>query len=247
LNIYINMKKNQHNKHIVVMGGGGFSDEPDNPLLDDFILKLTRKKIPRICFLPTASGDAQDYVDKFHAAFPNERAKASHLTLFRNCGVEDIEKFLCEQDIIYVGGGSTANMLAVWRVHGVDRALRKAWESGVILAGISAGMNCWFEQSVTDSLGGGNKMMPLKDGLGFLKGSACPHYDSQPGRRPTFQRLIASGEILPGIAADDGAAVHYIGTKIHTVVSSRPNACAYLVKLSKGEVIETPLQTRYLG
>jgi dipeptidase E len=237
--------ENKLQRNIIVMGGGGFSDEPDNPLLDDYILKLTRKKIPKICFLPTASGDAQNYIDKFHTAFPDERAKASHLTLFRSCGVENIVKFLCEQDVIYVGGGSTANMLAVWRVHGVDGALRKAWESGVILAGISAGMNCWFEQSVTDSFGG--KMAPLKDGLGFLKGSACPHYDSQPGRRPTFQRLITSRELLPGIAADDGAAVHFIGTKIHETISSRPNARAYIVKLTKGEVIETPLETRYLG
>ena len=232
-------------RNIVAMGGGGFSEEPDNPLLDDYVLGLAGRKKPRVCFIPTASGDAQGYIDKFHRAFPPRRTKASHLTLFRPCGVGDVREFLLAQDIIYVGGGSTANMLAVWRVHGVDRILRKAWRAGVVLAGVSAGMNCWFEQSVTDSFGG--RLAPLKDGLGLLKGSACPHYHSEKERRPAYRRLVAGGGLVPGFAADDGAALHFVGSKLAGVVTSRPKARAYRVERVRGKAVETPLETRYLG
>jgi peptidase E len=143
------------------------------------------------------------------------------------------------------GGGSTANMLAIWRLHSVDRMLREAWESGVILAGISAGMICWFEASVTDSFGRG--LAPFHDGLGLVPGSACPHYDSEPNRRPSYQQLIGEGALPAGIAADDGAAVHFVGTDLVEAVSSRPNACAYRVELRHGRLLEQPLETRYLG
>ncbi|MGD8240876.1 MAG: Type 1 glutamine amidotransferase-like domain-containing protein, partial [Armatimonadota bacterium] len=133
---------------------------------------------------------------------------------------------------------------ATWRLHGVDRMLREAWESGVILAGISAGMICWFEASVTDSFGRG--LSPFHDGLGLLPGSACPHYDSEPNRRPTYQQLIGEGALPGGIAADDGAAVHFVGAEVVEAVSSRPNACAYRVELRHGRVLEHPLETRYL-
>lgn len=228
------------------MGGGGFSEEPKNRLLGNYVLALAGKKKPKVCFIPTASGDAPGYVDKFHRAFPARRAKASSLTLFRHAGVGDLGKFLLAQDVIYVGGGSTANMLAVWRVHGVDRILRKAWRAGVVLAGVSAGMNCWFEQSVTDSFGG--RLAPLKDGLGLLKGSACPHYDSPKGRRRrVYRRLVAGGVLVAGVAADDGAALHFVGRRLAAVVTSRPEARACRVERVRGKAVETPLPTRYLG
>lgn len=225
------------------MGGGGFSEEPDNPLLDDFVLGLSGRKTPRVCFVPTASGDAQGYIDKFYDAFPPERAEATHLSLFRDSGVKDLRVFLLDQDVIYVGGGSTANMLAIWRVHGIDRILREAWVAGVILAGLSAGMICWFEQSLTDSFGSG--LSALRDGLCFLEGSACPHYDIEPSRRAAYHQCIARGELLGGVAADNGAALHYVGTGLAEAVSSRPNARAYSVKLEGNQVIETAIPTRY--
>ena len=161
------------------MGGGGFSMEPDNPLLDDEILNLARasrgRRRPRICFIPTASGDSLAYVAEFYAAFAR-RTDADHLALF-NRTVDDIEGLLLHQDVIYVGGGNTENMLAVWRVHGVDRALRRAWESGVVMAGLSAGSLCWFERGTTDSFGVG--LAPLSGGLGLLPGSHAPHYDGE--------------------------------------------------------------------
>src|SRR5262249_4329913 len=139
-------------RQIVVMGGGGFSVAGDDGVLDDYVLSLTRARRPRVCFLATAGGGSRDYIVRFFEAVPARRAEASHLPLF---GVprEDIREFLLSQDVIYVGGGNTANMLAVWRAQGVDRVLRDAWRRGTVLTGVSAGMLCWFEGGVTDSFG----------------------------------------------------------------------------------------------
>ena len=140
-------------RHIVAMGGGGFSMEPRNPRLDDFVLSLARRKRrPRVCFVGTASGDSDSYIRRFHEAFPPSRAAATHLTFFER-KVRDLKSFVMDQDVIYVGGGSSANMLAVWRLHGLDKVLRAAWNAGVVMAGISAGAICWFEDGVTDSFG----------------------------------------------------------------------------------------------
>jgi peptidase E len=229
------------------MGGGGFSMEPDNPLLDDHVLELARtqrgRDRPRVCFLPTASGDSEGYVATFYAAFAR-RSEATHLGLFDR-KVGDIEAFLLDQDVIYVGGGNTANMLAIWRVHGVDRGLRRAWQAGVVLAGLSAGSNCWFESATTDSFG---PLAALQDGLGLVPGSHSPHYDGEPARRSTFQRLIGAGELPDGYAADDGAALVFGGTELAEVVASRPTARGYrVVRGPNGDAIETELPTRYLG
>lgn len=230
-------------RHIVAMGGGGFSMEPKNPLLDDFILGLTGKRRPKACFLATASGDADGYIQRFYAAMPRRRCEASHLALFRRT-VADLAAFLLRQDVIYVGGGNTANMLAIWRVHGVDRALRKAWRQGVVLAGISAGANCWFEASSTDSFG---PLAPMRDGLGILPGSVCPHYDGEKNRRPTLHRFVASGRLPDGFAMDDGATLHFVGRKLVEAVSSRPQAKAYRVSRRGRRAVEEVVETRYLG
>ena len=225
------------------MGGGGFSMEPDNPLLDDFILSQANAARPRVCFLPTASGDADGYIVGFYAAFAS-RAEASHLRLFYRTR-EDIEALLLGQDIIYVGGGNTENMLAIWRTHGLDRILRAAWEAGVVLAGLSAGSICWFEAGTTDSFG--PDLDVLTDGLGFLAGSHCPHYDGEAQRRPKYHRLVADGRLPAGYAADDGAALVFDGTELREVVASRPDATAYRVEAVEGVARETRLPARYLG
>jgi peptidase E len=231
---------------IVAMGGNDIS-EPYNPRLDDHILQLARERRgrerPRVCFVPTASGDSEAYVAGFYAAFAR-RSEASHLSLFGRT-VVDLEAFVLEQDVVYVGGGNTANMLAVWRVHGLDRILASAWEAGVVLAGTSAGSNCWFEGSTTDSFG---PLAALPDGLGFLPGSHSPHYDSEPGRRPTYQRLVAEGALPDGHAADDGAGLVFDGTELAEVVASRVGARAYrVVRGLDGQAVETELPVRYLG
>jgi len=230
---------------IVAMGGGGFSMEPTNLALDRYVLGLVRRERPRVCFLPTASGDSLGYVKRFHAAFRALGAETSHLSVF-NPPVSDLAAFVLEQDAIYVGGGNTRNLVVLWREWGLDVALRAAWARGVVLAGISAGMICWFEQGLTDSLHGQLSALPC---LGFLPGSATPHYDGEAERRPAYHRLIAAGELAAGYAADDGAALHFVGTRLDAVVASCPNARAYRVERDPtGDgVTETPLPTRYVG
>jgi dipeptidase E len=214
-------------QRIVAMGGGGFSMEPDNPRLDRFALSLARSPHPRVCFVPTASGDSEGYVANFYRAFATLDCTPSDLGLFDR-SVDDLEAFVLAQDVIYVGGGNTASLLAVWRAHGLDAILRRAWAEGVVLCGISAGMNCWFEASVTDSFG--TRLAPLHDGLGLLPGSGCPHYDGEEQRRPVYRQLVAGGELSAGWAADDGAALVFSGTELAEVVSSRPDAAAYRVE-----------------
>jgi dipeptidase E len=231
---------------IVAMGGGGFGDEGLETPLDEHILSLGRSvrghARPRVCYLPTAGGDGEGAIARFYSAFAR-RSEASHLSLFRRT-VLDLEGFLLGQDAIYVGGGNTANMLAVWRVHGLDGILRRAWDHGVVLAGRSAGSICWFEGGTTDSFGG---LDPLRDGLRFLPGSHSPHYDGEPERRPTYQRLVASGELPPGYAADDGAALVFRGTELVEVVAEEPGARAYRVERGPdGTAVETVIEARPL-
>ena len=229
-------------KQIIALGGGGFSMEPENPLLDQYILKQAKRSTPKICFLATASGDSENYISRFYQFFEKQDCQPSHLSLF-NPPTRDLESFLLEKDIIYVGGGNTKNLLILWQEWGVDTIVRKAWEQGIVLAGISAGSICWFEEGVTDSYGDG--LEPLKC-LGLLKGSNCPHYDGESERRPAYQQLIATKRITPGIATDDGVALHFIDQELSHIVSSRPNAKAYKVDYDKN-VTEIALATKYLG
>ena len=228
---------------IVAMGGGGFSMEPENLALDHYVLGLVGRSAPRVCFVPTASGDAKDYVDRFYAAFERLPCVPAHLSLFAP-PTDDLRSFVGEQDVVYVGGGNTRNLLLLWREWGLDQVLREAWEQGKVLAGISAGSICWFEEGVTDSWPGRLSPLPC---LGFLPGSNCPHYDGESERRPAYHRLLAAGLIGDGYAADDGVALHFIGTRLERIVSSRPQAKAYRVERRGERVIETPLDPVYLG
>ena len=227
-------------KQIIAMGGGGFSMEQDNPLLDEYILNQAKCTKPSICFIPTASGDAEGYIAKFYAFFENQLCIPSHLSLFKPR--EDIENFLLNQDIIYVGGGNTKNLMVLWKEWGLDHILKKAWEKGVILAGISAGAICWFEEGLTDSYG--DKLESLKC-LGFLKGSCCPHYDGEKERKPAYHQMIDYEQMQPGIALDDGVAAHFFDQSLKVAVSSRKEASAYKVNLN--ESTEEKIETIYLG
>lgn len=228
-------------RHIIAMGGGGFSMEPENPVLDLYVLRHARSKNPRVCFLATASGDADSYIVNFYSAFTRLNCRPTHLSLFGR--VPDVRKLLLGQDIIYVGGGNTRSLLALWRAWELPEILRTAWEAGVVLAGLSAGAICWFEAGITDAVAGRLSVLP---GLGFLAGSCCPHYDGEPERRPAYYNFIASGEIAAGIAIDDGAAAHFIGAALARVVASQPDATAYQVSVSAGTAVETPLPAEAL-
>jgi dipeptidase E len=225
-------------RHIVAIGGSGETGGP----LNRFLLGLARQARPRVCFLATAVGDEPGAIVAFYERFPAHACEPSHVELF---GVPraDVREHLLAQDVIYVSGGNTANLLAVWRVHGVDAIVREAWERGIVLCGPSAGGMCWFEGGVTDSFG--SQLAPLHDGLGFLAGTFCPHYDSEPGRRPTYERLVSEG-FPAGIAADDAVGVHFVGTELREVVSEREGSGAYRIEVSDGAVRETPLAARVL-
>jgi dipeptidase E len=230
-------------RQIVAFGGGGFSMEAGNPLLDDYVLALTGVARPRVCFLGTASGDADDYLVRFYREFAGPRAEASHLALFRRRrGVDDVRAHLLSQDLIYVGGGSLVSLLGVWRGHRIDLILREAWESGVVLCGLSAGALCWFDEVVTAYYGAPD----LVRGLGFLPFSFTAHYDSEPERQDVFRRHLRNG-MLPGYAADDGAALHFVGTRLHRAVSSRPEARAHALQMIRGSIRERTIEPHYLA
>ena len=212
------------------MGGAGLGTP-----LDEYVLGLARGR--RVCFVPTASSESADYTIRFYETFAT-KAEATHLAFFP-WPPEDLRAFVLSQDVIYAGGGNTANMLAVWRVHGLDRLLHEAWEEGVVLCGSSAGMICWFEAGVTDSFG--PQLVGMEDGLGFLPGSACPHYDGEELRRPRYRELVEGG-FPSGWAAEDGVGLHFVGTELAEAVTAIPGKRAYRVEPGT----ETPLEARPL-
>jgi len=227
-------------RHVVAMGGAAM--DADHPLFR-YAIGLSRAgDRPRVCYVPTATGDSAWYVAAFYRAFPATRFVPSHLALFDRT-VDDVAAFLGEQDAIVVGGGNTANLLAVWRLHGVDRAMRAAWEAGIVLCGASAGANCWFEGSTTDSFLLGHADA-LADGLGLLPGSFCPHYDSEPARRPGYRALVSAGTLPPGIACDDHAAAYFVGTELEAIVAGTEEARGYRVEPDDGDAREVELPTR---
>jgi peptidase E len=227
-------------RKLFVMGGGGFAMEPENPALDRYLLSLAEVEHPRVCFIGTASGDSDRYHHNFYSAYKNLHCVPSHLALFKP-PTRDLASFIAEKDVIHVGGGNTKNLLCLWREWGLDKALRAAYENGTVLSGMSAGMICWFEHGVTDSFG--DALEPLK-GLGWLKGSACPHFDGEAERRPSFSRMIRDGTLPGGIALNDGVGALFLDENLEECVSSRGSEGAFLFS-SSGE--ERSLPVRYLG
>lgn len=228
-------------RHIVALGGGGFGSEPDNAALDLFILELARRKTPRVLFIPTATGDSPHYVARFEQAFTRYDCVPSVLSLFTR--TPDVRSTVLGQDVIFVGGGNTKSMLAVWKEWGLVDVLGEAWQSGVVLSGVSAGAICWFDQGLTDSWAG---ELAVLDCLGFIGGSCSPHYDGEADRRPSFHRFLREGRIVPGIALDDGAAAHYVDRELVEVVASRPSALGYHVRSTPDGIEERPLDVRRL-
>jgi dipeptidase E len=230
-------------RQIVAFGGGGFSMESGNPLLDDYVLGLCRSARPRVCFLPSASGDADHYIVRFYRAFPAERCEASHISLFRReQGPEDLREHLLSQDLIYVGGGSLISLLGVWAAHGIDEILREAWEAGVVLCGLSAGSLCWFAEAVTGFHGAPRRV----EGLGLLPFSNCVHYERDSSRQLSYYDFLRAG-MRPGYAAEDGAALHFVGTELRQVVASRTSARGYRLDAMGERVVEMRIATVFLG
>jgi len=220
--------------------------ERDGAMIDDYVLSLLSSPRPRVCFLPTASGDADHYVVRFYRRF-SPGCEASHVSLFRRDqgtgGVEEnLASHLLSQDLIYVGGGNLLSMLGAWRAHGLDRVLKKAWRRGIVLCGPSAGSLCWFDEALSAFHGAPR---PVR-GLGLLPYSNCVHYDAEPARRSEYHQFVSSG-MRGGFAVEDGVALHFRGTQLAGTVSSRPDGRAFHVQADAGRVRENALEVRYLG
>jgi peptidase E len=221
-------------RRIVACGG----QQLQHPALTRYVFDLTGRPRPKILLVPTASGDDPANLLTFYQSLASVSCEPTHLALFHRT-VDDIEALIRAQDVVMVSGGNTANMLAIWRLHGVEDALRKAYAGGTILTGSSAGCICWFEAGITDSFT--PELGPLRDGLKLLRGSACPHYDSEERRRPVYAREIAGG-LPPGIALEDAVAARYEDERLVEVVSARLGGRAFRVDAGG----EHPLEVRPL-
>jgi dipeptidase E len=222
----------------IVGFGGHLVGAPEYRALEDWLLGLTGKERPRLLFIATAAAEDPLYVVSVFDAF-NDRAEVSHLDFFPWPPAE-LRDFVLGHDLVYVGGGNTANMLAIWREHGVDEIMREAWQAGVVLSGVSAGMICWFEGGVTDSFG---PQLEAMECLGLIPGSACPHYDGEELRRPRYHELIAGG-FPGGWAADDGVALHFEGWELREAVAALPEKAAYRVRLGEDGIVEERVEAR---
>lgn len=218
-------------KHIVAIGGYGSSEH--DLALHRYIFALTGKDVPSVCFLGTAQGDSLESAAKYETALTQLPCSFAHLSLF-SPPCADLESFILSHDVVYVGGGNTKSLMALWRAWGLDVVLREAWERGIVLAGVSAGANCWFSECVTDSVPGPLTITPC---LGLMSGSCCPHLSGEPERLPSYRRMLLSGEISPGYGIDDGAAVH-VTTDDGVCVSFKPDAHAYRFFVRDGEVVQ---------
>jgi peptidase E len=237
-------------RHVLAIGGlrgperTGVNRQEASLLLA-YAARLSGARSPRICMLNTAMGDDPSAYLRTYEQLGALPGTHTHLQLFPMPNVSDPEDLLLSQDLIFVGGGSIANMLAVWRVHGIDAIMRKAWQAGIVLSGVSAGAICWFSGGTTDSFG--LDLRPFTDGLGMFAPSYCPHYDSEPGRRPLYQSLVADASLPAGIACDDGAAAHFIYDELDAIVTDSPQARGYFVDRSAdGKALEILLETRPL-
>lgn len=237
--------------HILATSGGflpsgyGAFQWRRGPLVEHAIALAGSPDRPRICHVGTAHGDSLNGIAGFYRAFAGSDARASHLELFTMPNVADVRAHLLAQEVIWVGGGSVANLLAIWRVHRLDEILRECWEAGVVLAGVSAGSICWHVGGPTDSFG--VDLRAVTNGLAFLPYGNGVHYDSEEARRPTLHRLVAEGTLPTSYATDDGVGLHYEGTELVEAVADRPGVAAYRVERGPdGRAFETRIEPRLL-
>jgi len=227
----------------IIFAVGGWKTPKDALPLMRFFIGLTGKPNPKVCLLPTASGDSAESIVSYYDLMNQLECRPRHLRLFQPSKVDNFEEVLMDMDAIYVGGGNTLNMLAIWKDQGIDKVLHRAWKKGIVLGGGSAGAICWFKQGCTDSRPG--KLTALEC-LGWLPGSACPHFDLEK-RRAGFHELVLAGDLQDGIACDEGAGVLFEEERLVRVVSSLPKARAYAVRRQEGKIESSALETEFLG
>tara|TARA_Y100001970_G_scaffold6943_2_gene7962 strand:- start:17625 stop:18317 length:693 start_codon:yes stop_codon:yes gene_type:complete len=219
-------------KQIIAIGGGGFGRNPGEGLIEKYILDQSKKKIPKICFIPTATGDNEAYKVNYYATFTKLNCIPTHLDFFKR--TPELGKLILEQDIIFVGGGNTKSMLAVWKEWGLDLILKDAYDRGIIMSGVSAGAICWFEKGITDSWLSNLRLM---DCLGFIEGACCPHYDEEPERKPAVKKYLSNGDLNSCHAIDGGCALHISNKQYKSIIFSRDKN-AYLISTLDNKVIE---------
>ena len=220
-------------RNIIAIGGGGFGANPGQGIIEEYILKQTKKKKPNICFIPTATGDNEAYKVNYYATFSKLQCNPTHLDFFKR--TPDLNKLISTQDAIFVGGGNTKSMLAVWKEWRLDKLLKKAYKQGTVMSGVSAGAICWFENGITYSWATDLKIMPC---MNFIKGTCCPHYDEEPQRKPTVKKLILANKVKNIYAMDGGVALHIKNEKNFKSVVFRKDKNSYEVSSKKGNIIE---------
>lgn len=223
--------------HIIAIGGGGFGRNPNHNKVEQYIINQSGKENPNILFIPTASAEDKSYIVNFYECFSRLRCIPSHLTFFQR--TPRLDSLINKADIVYVGGGNTKSMLAVWREWKLDKLLLNAYNNGKILCGVSAGAICWFEQGITDSWASNLNTL---DCLGFIDGMACPHYQEEVDRRPDLHKFLVNGKALSGFAIDGGAAVHFIGGNYHKSLQFYSESYVFRVSADNGFVKEERLK-----
>ena len=211
-------------RQIIAIGGGGFGREINDLKIEKYIVNQVSNNNPKICFIPTATGDDQTYIENFYKAFDSLGCETSHIDFFKR--TMNLQDHINHQDIIYVGGGNTKSMLAVWREWGLDQILLDAYKKGVIMSGVSAGAICWFEKGITDSWKEHQAILPC---LGFVKGICCPHYDEEPERIPFVKEILNQNKIDKCIAIEGYCALHLIDDIAKFVVSFGDGNNCYMV------------------
>ena len=228
-------------RNIIAIGGGGFGRDPGEGIIEEYILKQTKKKKPNICFIPTATGDNEAYKVNYYATFSKLNCNPSHLDFFKR--TPDLKRLISNQDAIFVGGGNTKSMLAVWREWGLDKILKKGYKNGIVMSGVSAGAICWFQNGITDSWSSNLKIMPC---MNIIKGTCCPHYDEEPERRPTVKKMIMSKKVKNIFAVDGGAALNIKNENIFKSVSFREQKSSYEVSLLRGKLVERSFKKSFI-
>ena len=221
---------------IIAIGGGGFGQNPNQPVIEKYIVEQSPAEKPNVCFIPTASAEDKAYTVNFYTAFSKLNCAPIHINLFQR--TPRLDSIINKQDIIYVGGGNTKSMLAVWREWKLDKLLIKAYNRGAVLCGVSAGAICWFEQGITDSWASNLNIM---DCMGLLEGCCCPHYDGEKDRKPSVEKFLRDSKIDSCYALDDGSALHYKNGEIHQAVIFFEDANVYKVSLIDGKILHETL------
>ncbi len=224
-------------KHIVAIGGGGFGRNKTSTLIEKYILNISKKNTPKICFLPTATGDNDNYIVRFYSIFTRLNCEPSHIEFFKR--TPDIKNHIMQQDIVFVGGGNTKSMLAIWNEWGMNDLLNNAYNEGVVMSGVSAGAICWFTNGITDSWDDELRILPCLD---FIRGTCCPHYDEEPSRIPYVKKILMQRKVTNCISIEGGSAIHFIDGKPFKNISFKNNKNTYNVFLDNYDIVEKPFE-----